>query len=338
MENNILNQWLKLIPHKKYIQIKVDNDITLIFNKITKLNYIISFDIEFIRYIIKYKQVQTINELGGILFIKIDNIWYLHVIFHLNLLPLISNKNQYYLLTSNYNTVSDNTNKKLIENEKILLPENKINEKNYQKVLLNDIVTNLYIKSKQLDILLKNTNYEIIKNKIGKIKYMIKGYDLIKFPKEHKIFIENITLILNDSDVKFRQVIDTTNFINLTNKLFSMSYLIVKGLEDMKALKNHTLLLKQNYNNLTQFFDISKYNKILFDKCNSAKLEETYLCLEKMNLLNNYNKYYDIINLFTEMKAHNPLVDAYYTFIIFIVFQGGRGIIKENLFTNQNPP
>jgi hypothetical protein len=100
-----------------------------------------------------------------------------------------------------------------------------------------------------------------------------------------------------------------------------MSYLIVKGLEDIKALKNHTILLKQNYVNLEYLFDISKYNKILFDKCNSAKLEDTYFCLQKMNLLQDYNKYYDIINNFTEMKAHNPLVDAYYTFIIFIVFQ-----------------
>jgi hypothetical protein len=89
----------------------------------------------------------------------------------------------------------------------------------------------------------------------------------------------------------------------------------------MKALKNHTILLKQNYIILKFFFDISKYNKILFDKCNSAKLEDTYLCLKKMNLFNDYNKYYDIINEFSEMKAHNPLVDAYYTFIIFLVFQ-----------------
>ncbi len=72
---------------------------------------------------------------------------------------------------------------------------------------------------------------------------------------------------------------------------------------------------------LTNFFDISIYNEILFNKCNSAKLEDTYLCLYNMNLLDDYNKYYNIINKFNEMKAHNPLVDAYYTFIIFIVFK-----------------
>ena len=129
---NILNDWLSLIPHKKILNEKIDLNIEEIFNKITKLNYIISFDVEFLRYVIKYKQIQTINELGGILFIKIDNYWYLHSIFHLNIHPLINNINQYYLLTSNYNTISNNTYNKVIENEKLLLPEHKINEKNYE--------------------------------------------------------------------------------------------------------------------------------------------------------------------------------------------------------------
>ena len=321
MQTNILNEWLNLISNKKIVNTKLDDNITFILNKMTKLNYIISFDIEFIRYIIKNKQVQTINEMGGIIFIKINNIWYLHSIFHLNFPPLIKNINQYYLLTSNYNTITNNTYNKIIKNEKLLLPEHKINETNYKEILLNDPIINLYIKSNQINILLKNQNYNIIKTKIEKIKYMIKGYDLIKLPKEYKLFTKNINLILSDSNVKFRQITKINNFIKLTNELFSISYLIVKGLEDIKALKNHTILLKQNYIILTHLFDISKYNQILFNKCNSAKLEDSYLCLQKMNLLQNYNKYYNIINKFTEMKAHNPLVDAYYTFIIFIVFQ-----------------
>jgi hypothetical protein len=227
MENDILNNWLNVIPNKLILKIKLDDEIIIIFNKITKLNYIISFDVEFIRYVIKYKQVQTINELGGILFTKINNLWYLHSIFHLNLLPLINNINQYYLLTSNYNTISNNTYKRVIENEKLLLPENKINKTNHEEILLNDPIVNLYIKPKQIDILLKNNNYDITKNKIEKIKYMIKGYDLIKLPKEYSLFTENINLILNDTDVKSRQIIETNTFINLTNELFSMSYSVM---------------------------------------------------------------------------------------------------------------
>ena len=157
--------------------------------------------------------------------------------------------------------------------------------------------------------------------KIEKIKHMIKGYDLIKFPKLHQLFIENINLILNDELVKSRQITKLNKFINLTNQLFSISYLIVKGLEDLKALKNHTLLLHENYIKLIHIFDISIYNNILFDYCKSAKLEQTYKCLENKNLLNDFQKYLNIISNFTDIKAHNPLVDAYYTFIIFIIFE-----------------
>jgi hypothetical protein len=321
MNINILNEWLSLIPHKKILNQNIDLNIEELFNKITKLNFIISFDIEFIRYVIKYKQVQTIHEMGGIIFYKNNNKWILHSIFHLNIIPLLKNKNQYYLLTSNYNTVSDKTKNKIVENEKELLPEYKINQKNYENVLLNNPIVNLYIKPKEIQILLKNKNIDLILKKIEKIKYMIKGYDLLKLPNEYQIFINNIDLILNDSDVKSREIIETNLFIKLTNELFASSYLIVKGLEDIKALKNHTILLKQNYINLKHMFDIAKYNNILFKKCNSAQLEKTYKCLENLNLLSKYKKYYDIINDFTDMKAHNPLVDAYYTFIIFIVFK-----------------
>lgn len=321
MQNNILDEWLDLIPNKKIIKIKLDNSISNVFNKLTKLNYIMSFDVEFIRYVIKYNQVQTIHELGGILFNKVDNNWYLHSIFHVNLIPLINNINQYYLLTSNYNTTTNKTTNKLIENEKILLPNNKINENNIEEILSNDPIIKLYIDAKTIDILIKNNNINDIMKKIEKIKYMIKGYDLLKLPKEYNLFIENINLILNDIDVKNRQINDSKKFIKLTNQLFLQSYLIVKGMEDIKALKNHTILLGEKYNNITHYYDIAKYNNILFKICNSAQLEKTYKCLENMNLTNDYNKYLDIINEFTEMKAHNPLVDAYYTFIIFIVFK-----------------
>ena len=54
MENNILNNWLNMIPNKKILKIKLDDQISIEFNKVTKLQYIISFDIEFIRYVIKY--------------------------------------------------------------------------------------------------------------------------------------------------------------------------------------------------------------------------------------------------------------------------------------------
>jgi hypothetical protein len=190
--------------------------------------------------------------------------------------------------------VSDETYQKVLANEKQLLPE-------YNK--------NIFNKYK-----LKNKN---------KIKFMIKGYDLFKMDKEYEFFKQNINLILNDHDVINRQIKyeDQNEFIRLTNKIFSESYLIVKGLEDIKAIKNHSSLLKEKYENLDNYYDIAVHNDILFKKCNSAELEKSYQCLEKLNLTKPYNSYLKIIENFNKLKAHNPLVDSYYTWVIFNIIK-----------------
>ena len=68
------------------------------------------------------------------------------------------------------------------------------------------------------------------------------------------------------------------------------------------------------------YFDIAQYNNVLFKNCDSAELEKSYICLEKANLTQKYNQYFDIIKKFTNNKAHNPLIDAYYTWIIFNIY------------------
>lgn len=312
----IIHKWLELIPKKEILNIMLDDNLSKLYNNKTNLNYIIIFDVEFIRYAINNRQVQTIHELGGIILEKKENNWYLLCIFHCNLIPLIKNIKQYYLLTSNYNTVSSETYNKLIENEKILLPENIILIKDDLHIINHNKIINRYLSKKNIKKLLKE-DFEIVKKKLSKIKYMIKGYDLKD--NDYELFKKNIQLILNDSECKSRQISENNQkeFIKLTNEIFSNSYLIVKGLEDIKALKNHTLMLNEISIKLNNFFDIAQYNNILFKKCNSAELEKTYLCLEKLNLTQQYNTYLSFIDKFTDMKAHNPLVDSYYTWSIF---------------------
>ena len=135
-----------------------------------------------------------------------------------------------------------------------------------------------------------------------------------------------INLILNDHLVTSRGINknDEIDFINLTNKLFSISYLIVKGLEDLRAIKNHTIMLKQSHIKLTNYYDIAKHNDFLYKKCNSAQLENTYFCVEKMDKIKPYINFIKYLETFTEIKAHNPLIDAYYTWIIFNIF-----VLKE---------
>jgi hypothetical protein len=307
-----MEEWIDLIPNKMLINIKIDDELSNKYNKLTNLKYIISFDVEFLKYSIDNRQIQTIHELGGLLLEKRET-WYLMYIFHFNLIPIYKNIKQYYLLTSSYNTVSEDTFKKLIEIEKELLPENIIKSPDDLDLLKTNKIIKRYLSMKTIN----NPDFNYIKKKISKIKHQIKGYDL--YGKEFELFKKSIELILNDSDSVSRQIkeYNQIKFLNLTNKLFSNSYLIVKGLEDIKALKNHLLLLKQNSKKLLNYFDIAQYNEMLFKKCNSAELEKTYLCLENLKLTDKYNQFKKIIMMFTKMKPHNPLVDAYYTWIIF---------------------
>jgi hypothetical protein len=309
--DELLIEWINLIPKKEILNIILDSKLIERYNKLTKLNYIISFDVEFIRYAIEKRQVQTIHEMGGIILFRKKNIWYLICIFHFNLIPIIKNIKQYYLLTSKYNTVSNKTYQKLIENEKKILPENNISN------ILNNKIIKRYLSNKKIKLLIKNNDPVTLLKKLSKIKYMIKGYDLDE--TEYILFKNNIDLILNDPILKSREIKQENQkkFIKVTNILFSKAYLIIKGLEDIKALRNHSLMLNEVSLKLINYFDIAIYNNYFFKNCNSAELEKSYLYLDKLNLTKPYEKYLEKIKIFSELKAHNPLIDAYYTWIIF---------------------
>ena len=209
-----MEEWINLIPNKKLINVKLEDNLTDKYNKLTKMNYIISFDVEFLRYSINNSQVPTIHELGGLLFEKKNNIWYFMYIFHFNLIPIIKNIRNYYLLTSQYNTVSDDTLKKIVEIENELLPENCINTLKTNKIVKR------YLPKKIISKLLNEKDITTIKKKLSKIKYSIKGSDLNG--KDYELFKKSTELILNDPDSVARQIRkeDEIKFINLLKKLF----------------------------------------------------------------------------------------------------------------------
>ena len=280
-EINLINKWLDYIPNKKILRIKLNDELTNIYNKQTKLNCIIIFDVEFIRLCRNNEQLQTINEMGGIILYKVKYNWYLFAIYHFNLPPQHSHMNELYLMLSKYNTLSKKT-----ENKNIIL-ENKL-FKYYPKD------KNIYFK--------------------------INGYSLLKKKKQYNLFIQIINNIFRDTDYKERLIEDDKKFMKLTNKIFNNSYLIVKGTEDFKALNNHLILLKIKPLLFNNYFDIAIYNNVLFNQCNSAELSKTYECLDKLNLTYNFELYLKIINEFTNLKPHNPLVDAYLTWIVYNIF------------------
>jgi len=288
-----LELWANYIHNKKKILIKVSDELNNIYNKIN-FEYIIIFDIEFIRLHRDNTQLQTINEMGGLILQKINNDWYITLLFHLNLPSQHKNINELYLIMTKYNTLSSKTTKKNIE-----------------------------LENKLIDYFIPHDDKgnKITGPKIKKYCFKINGYKLKKNKKQYKLFTQIINNIFNDKLYKKRLIENDVEFMKLTNVLFNKSYLIVKGKEDFKALYNHMKLLNIEplpYNN---YFDIAIYNNFLFKKCKSAELSKSYTCLEELNLTKSFDEYLNIIKEFIgDFKAHNPVVDSYLTWIIYNIF------------------
>jgi hypothetical protein len=317
----ILDEWLKTIHNKLLLSIELP------FLKLNiKNNYIIIFDIEFLKFKINFKQMRSIHEMGGILLNKENDIWFLKCIFHINLPPLETNIDNLYLLTSTYNTLSPDNDMKVqrLENKLLvynqIIDNNNLSDDDIYLLIKKDKISNIYFKKYINNF--KKFNMSVILKYLNKVKHIIYGNDIKKFPIQYKLFTKINNIILNDPLVIKRTISDHKLFLKLTNELFIESYLIVKGIEDLKALKYHSMMLNIKFYDHTNFtyFDIAQYNNVLFKKCDSAELEKSYLCLEKNNLTQKYNQYFNIIKNFTNNKAHNPLTDAYYTWIIFNIY------------------
>lgn len=284
---NLILSWLEYIPLKQILSIKLDDKLNKIYNKQTKLDNIIIFDVEFLRLSRNNEQLQTINEMGGIILYKNNNHWHLVAIFHFNLPPQHKNINEIYLMMTKYNSLTSKTEKKNIELEDKLF-------ESYSPISAG--------------------------KRDKKLAFKINGYRLRKNKLQYDLFIKIINNVFNDKDYKKRLITNDFEFMKLTNILFSESYLIVKGKEDFKALNNHLLLLNIKPLECKHYFDIAIYNNFLFKKCESAELEKTYNCLDKLNFTKTYDKYFKIIQDFCKFKPHNPLVDSYLTWIIYNIF------------------
>lgn len=274
---DLINKWIQYIPKKKILLIKLNGKLNNLYNQQTNLNYIIIFDIEFLRF----KDITCVNELGAIILCKIDNYWYLVCLVHFNLPSLTDNIDDMYLLMTKYNTLSKKTEEKNIE--------------------------------------LENKLFEYYPND-NKFHYRMNGQRLKKNKKQYELFIKIMNNVFNDKEYKKRLIKEDKEFMKITNILFNQSYLIVKGKEDFKAINNQLKLLKIKALPFDNYFDIAIYNQLLFKKCDSAELEKSYQCLEKLNIDYSFNEYIEFIEKFTKLKAHNPLVDSYMTWVIYNVF------------------
>ena len=349
-------KFLDLINEKYLYFHKLELSLQSICDKLNKnknKNNIISFDIEFISFIIKKtdddndklkfsektyngkKSIKTINEMGGLILSRHDNEWYFIAFFHFNLLPICNNSNL-FLLSSEYATVSDETLKKIRNYEIKLLPHEQFDVEyfNFLKKLnnielFNEVKKNklikLFLNNKKIMNLIKTDDYDVFIKKLKKIKYNINGILLLnnKMMDEYNIFKNINNLILNDDLTKNRLIKknDQIIFMNLMANIFSNNIMIVKGIEDFKAIYNHLIFydIKYDYENKL-YYDVAQHNQEIFNLCNSAELAKSYNCMKNKNKTIMYNTYYNSLKKNIKIKAHNPLVDSLFTWIIFNIF------------------
>ena len=121
---------------------------------------------------------------------------------------------------------------------------------------------------------------------------------------------EGIQLYLNDANIK--QHIKPSSWYKTFMKSYSDSIIVVKGTYDIEALENASHVYDFKYNEPKDINDIAEWNIESSKKCGSAKLEKTYLCIER-ELDDETAKLAEILPL---EKAHDPSTDASMTLLV----------------------
>lgn len=194
---------------------------------------------------------------------------------------------------------------------------------------LIDLLENKHVSI--YDILIEQLIIKIHKI-LKEILYMM---PINKYPKtQQKLFYKIMQIYKTDVNIQ-KILIPTTQhniFIEKFNDFIYNSNVIniVKGIADIQAVHNCNILFNEVEKRFIlpkMIIDISMYNEEIYKMCSSAKLYESYTCLMNRNkdnyntayhttILNNIYKYYNKELL----KAHNPLMDAFYTIIVFIQY------------------
>ena len=367
--NNIqLNKDIKkkletFIYHKGFVQnlIEITNkDFNNALNLITDKNIILSYDIEFYHSLIDdkdknyqyfhlnnindLKYILTIRELGGLMFIKNNN-WFF-IGYFLNIFKPLNNLN-YIPILSEFSSCTDKTIKKMKEIEEFIL----FNKKKYyndlsieliiEKKIINHKIIIKFIENLQKDkdyinlynyvnkidfnYLLDENNYynhNIIIQKLKHLLNHLKELNFLLYPsllsQQSKLhpFIKKLSKIYFNDDIIKTSLI---NNISTFNEIINVSCCIGKDTKDIQAIYNLSYQLKNKIPVSITSFDISIYNQISRLNFHSAKLETTYNNIyEKINkndsfMLNNKISLFDIINL---DKPHNPINDSFMAFVI----------------------
>ena len=319
IDNNIYNL-LKNITDKNILFTLVNDNLQYLYSNLTNKNYIFIFDIEFINYLIDKINYNYIFEIGGIIIHKYNNKWYIIAFFNYNIKPIYVDNNM-YLLNSEYSTISNETYNKIKKYEFKLLPHNiytDIKNINIDELFKNKLV-NKFLSKDKIYKLYKDKNYKKIHKELKQIIFKINGNNLLnnKLKYEFNLYNKINNLILNDPDINNRYVDKIKNNLILLKKIIINGYSIVKGTEDFKAITNTFNIYNIKQIQFIDYFDIAKFNKELYELCNSAELKNTFDCLMQKKLISYNDDIYLELKKYKYIKAHNPLVDSFMTLIIF---------------------
>lgn len=352
------------IYHKGFTQhlIEITNeDLNNALNLITDKNIILSYDIEFYHNLIDYKDknykyfhlnninnltyILTVRELGGLMFIKNNN-WFF-IGYFLNVFKPVINSDDMIPILSTFSSCTDKTINKMKEIEECILFNKKkyynnlsiellIEKKIIDFKIIVQFIENLqkdqdyiklhsYVNKIELNYLLDEKNYynhNIIIQKLKQLGNHLKELNFLLYPSLlssksilHPL-IKKLKKIYFDDEIIKKSLI---NSINSFNEIINISCCIGKDTKDIQAIYNISYQLKNKIPVSITSFDISIFNQISRLNFHSAKLETTYNNIynkiknDNIIMLNSKTNIFNIINL---DKPHNPINDAFMTFVI----------------------
>ena len=314
-----------------------------------------------------------IREIGMLFFIKdMNNNWYYIGSIFLNFNSLEKygfNINYLRSIGSKYSTVTDKTYKEMLQNETdfnldlmvaplqnedlfqdkkefskqmhIIIGKlksnylfNKILDRDHRAKILNSF--NKILEMNNYNDVLKELKY--IKKQLYNIQFDIYGEYLndsllVNLKKTHKLY-------WSDKLVKERLVLVNRNeklFFEILSNLARDSIFILKGVMDIAAIKNTSMLITKKAIEIENYYNIETFNGFSRNLYNSSQLEETYNNLIKSHIYQTKAKqFFEQISSNIGDKAHNPLVDSLFTIIVAITINLGLnkyfGEIDKNQF------
>jgi hypothetical protein len=138
----------------------------------------------------------------------------------------------------------------------------------------------------------------------------VDAHESILDSSQKKLLLQALKIYKNDPQIK--KVHQPLTWINKFMKLYSQSTIIVKGHEDINALKNLSIIKNFNYIDPPFIVDIALWNKKSKKVCGSAQLLNTFKCI--LPKLNKETKRF--LELLDFDQAHNPMTDASMTLIV----------------------